>query len=133
MKTFQDYLSLKELAAYDVGTNVLGKSSLDVDSEKALTAAIQAFDIVMSKNSQAAVRFLNQMSEVMPEIKTILQQHGLDSFKDGNFKMDMRKAATKGRRVISKGLADVSPDDVKNHGTDVLATNSADSFHNPIG
>jgi len=133
MKTFNDYVSLKELAAYDVGTNMLGKSSLDADSEKALTAAIQAFEIVMSKNSQAAAQFLNRMSEVMPELKSILQQHGLDSFKDGNFKRDMRKAATKGRRVISKGLADVSPDDVKNHGTDVLATNSADSFHNPIG
>lgn len=133
MKTFQDYVSLKELAAYDVGTNVLGKSSLDANSEKALTAAMQAFEIVMSKNSQAAAQFLNRMSEVMPEIKAILQQHGLDSFKDGNFKTDMRKGATKGRRVISKGLADVSPDDVKNHGTDVLATNSADSFHNPIG
>jgi len=133
MKTFHDYVSLKELAAYDVGTNVLGKSSLDANSEKALTAAIQAFEVVMSKNSQAAAQFLNRMSEVMPEIKAILQQHGLDSFKDGNFKGDMRKAATKGRRVISKGLADVSPEDVKDHGTDVLATNSADSFHNPIG
>lgn len=133
MKTFQDYLSLKELAAYDIGTNMLGKSSLDADSEKALTAAMQAFEIVMSKNSQAAAQFLNRMSEVMPEIKTILQQHGLDSFKDGNFTKNMRRAATKGRRVVSKGLADVSTDDVKNHGTDVLATNSADSFHNPIG
>lgn len=133
MKTFQDYVSLQELAAYDVGSNILGKSSLDANSEKALTAAMQAFEVIMSKNSQAAAQFLNRMSEVMPEIKAILQQHGLDSFKDGNFKANMRKGATKGRRVISKGLADVSPDDVKNHGTDVLATNSADSFHNPIG
>ena len=133
MKTFQDYVSFQELAAYDVGTNLLGTSSLDDNSEKALTAAIQAFEIVMSKNSQAAAQFLNHMSEVMPEIKTILQQYGLDSFKDGNFKANMKKAATKGRKVISKGFADVSPDDVKNHGVDVLATNSSDSFHNPIG
>lgn len=133
IKTFQDYVVLKELSAYDVGTNILGKSNLDTDSEKALTAAMQAFEIIMSKNSQMAAQFLNRMSEVMPEIKSVLQQHGLDSFKDASFKTNMRKAATKGRKYISKGLADVSPDDVKNHGTDVLATNSADSFHNPIG
>ena len=133
MKTFHDYLSLKELAAYDVGTNVLGHASLDSSAEAALTAAMQAFEIIMSNNSQAAANFLNRMSEVMPELKAILQQHGLDSFKDGNFKTDMRKAAGKGRKVISKGLADVSPDDVKNHGVDVVASNSADSFHNPMG
>jgi hypothetical protein len=133
IKTFQDYVSLKELAAYDIGTDILGKSSLDDDSQKALTAAIQAFEIIMSKNSQVAVQFLNRMSEVMPEIKSVLQQHGLDSFKDAKFKTDVRRGAGKGRRYVAKGLADVSPDDVKNHGTDVLATNSADSFHNPIG
>lgn len=131
MKTFSDYVNLQEIAAYDVGTNILGRTSLDDDSEKAITAAIQAFEIIMSKNSSAAVQFLNRMTTTMPELHAILQQHGLDSFRDGDFKTAMRKAATKGRRVISKGLGDVHPDDAKN--SDVVATPVADSFHNPIG
>jgi hypothetical protein len=130
MKTFQDYISLKELATYNVDDNFddSNQSSSDPNSEKAFSAAMQAFEMVMSKNSKAASQFLNHMSELMPEIKSILQQHGLDSFKDGNFKNN-----SKNRKLISKGLADVSPDDVKDHDVDVLATNSADSFHNPIG
>lgn len=122
MKTFQDYISLKEF-----NDDNDDQSSFDSNSEKAFLAATQAFEMVMSKNSKAASQFLNHMSEVMPEIKSILQQHGLDSFKDGNFKN------SRNRKLVSKGLADVSPDDVKNHDVDVLATNSADSFHNPIG
>lgn len=132
MKTFQDYVSLRELAAYDVGTSVLGRQSLDAGSEKAMTAAMQAFDIIMSKNPGAVSQFLNRMSDVMPELKAILQQHGLDSFRDSSFKTNMRKAGRKGQRIISKGLADVGPEDAKS-GMDVVATPSADSFHNPMG
>lgn len=122
MKTFQYYISLKE--------NETADSASGGDSDKAHDAAVQAFEIVLTKNSKAATRFLNDIAEVMPEIKTILQQHGLDSFKSFD---SSERSKRKGRKVVSKGLADVSPDDVKNHGVDVVATNSADSFHNPIG
>jgi hypothetical protein len=131
MKTFQDYCDLKELAAYDVGTSILGRSSLQQGQEKAMTAALQAFEMIMAKNSSAAVSWLNRMAQAMPEVKTVLQQHGLDSFKDVS--QDMRAAARKGRRVVSKGLADVGPDDVKNPGVDVIAASVADSHHNPLG
>jgi hypothetical protein len=123
MKTFQHYISLKESDASDTASGG--------DSDKAHDAAMQAFEIVLTKNSKAATRFLNDIAEVIPEIKTILQQHGLDSFK--SFDSEDRSKRNKSRRIVSKGLADVSPDDVKNHGTDVIATNSADSYHNPIG
>jgi hypothetical protein len=129
MKTFQQYM---ELAAYDVGTSVLGRTNLDANSEAALTAAFQAFELIMAKNPGAAGTFLNRMTEAMPELKAILQQHGLDSFRDSSFRTDMRRGAAKGRKVVSKGLADVSADDV-NGGADVVAANSADSFHNPLG
>lgn len=132
MKRFKDYVDLKELAAYDVGASLLGKSSLDSDSEAALTAAMEAFEMIMSRNSQEAARWLNGMAQKMPDLKEILDKHGLASFTDSDFKSDMRRGATKGRKFISKGLADVSADDVKDYGTDVLATNSADSFHNPV-
>lgn len=132
MKTFNDYVNLKELSAYDVGSSVLGRTSLDDNSEKAITAAMQAFEIIMSKNSTAAVQFLNRMTTAMPELHAILQQHGLDSFRDSDFKAAMRKGATKGRRFVTKGLGDVSTNDVKD-GADVLTTPAADSYHNPMG
>lgn len=122
MKTFRAYVSLKE--------NDAAETASGADSDKAHAAAMQAFEIVMSKNSKAASRFLNDIAEVMPEIKTILQQHGLDSFKS----VDSSHAKKRNKhKIVSKGLADVSSDDVKDHGVDVVATNSADSFHNPIG
>lgn len=127
MKTFSDYINLQELAAYDVGSKILGRASLDDDSEKALTAAIQAFEVIMSKNSSQAIGFLNHMTTSMPELKAILQQHGLESFRDSDFKNDMRKGATKGRRIVSKGLADVSPSDMQN-GDDVVATPVSDTY-----
>lgn len=132
MQTFNDYVNLKEISAYDVGTGILGRSSLDASSEKAITAAMQAFEIIMSKNSSAAVQFLNRMTTTMPELHAILQQNGLDSFRDGDFKTAMKKGATKGRRIVTKGLGDVSPSDV-NGDADVVATPVADSYHNPIG
>jgi len=122
MKTFQQYISLKENDAADTASSG--------DSDKAHDAAMQAFEIVLAKNSKAATSFLNDISEVVPEVKTILQQHGLDSFK--SFNSSDRSKRNK-RRIVSKGLADVSTDDVKDQGVDVIAANSADSFHNPIG
>lgn len=132
MKTFQDYINFKEISAYDIGTSVMGRTTLDDDSEKALTAAFQAFEIIMAKNSQAAIQLLLRY-ERWPEIQELLRQHGLDSFQDLNFRSDMRKGAGKGRKYISKGLGDVTPDDVKSSDVDVIAANAADSFHNPIG
>ena len=126
MKTFQDFINLKETSTFDVGN-----SNLNSNDESAFTSAMQAFEVIMSKDSEVAVNFLNRMSEVFPEIKAILQQHGLDSFKGGDFKN--RSSSGKGRRVISKGLGDVSTDDVKNKNVDVVAANSADSYNNPVG
>lgn len=130
MLTFQEFISFQENFASNSGNNVLGQSTNDSNTEKSIAAAKQAFEIVMTNNSSAAITFLNHMSEIMPEIKTVLQQHGLDEFKDGNFKSSMKRTG-KGKRVI-KGLGDVSPDDIKD-GADVIAGNSSDSFHNPIG
>ncbi len=123
MKTFLGYLSLKEMEG---GVEVGG--DLDSNSSKSYSAAMQAFEIIMSSgHSKPAINFLNQMSEIVPEIKPVLQQYGLDSFKDGDFKGSGKKG-----KIISKGLADVSAQDANSH-DDVVATNSADSYHNPLG
>ena len=131
MKTFQDYCDLQESAAYDVGSNLLGANSLPAGQQTALTAAMQAFEMVLSRSPAVAVNWLNRLAESMPELKTVLQQHGLDSFRA--VQHDARDAARKGRRVVSKGLAEVSPEDAKNAGVDVVAAPSADSHHNPLG
>lgn len=132
MQTFNDYVNFKEISAYDVGTSILGQSNLNDSDEKAISAAMQAFEIIMSKNPSAAVQFLNRMVTMIPELKAILQKHGLNDFRDEDFKMDMKKGATKGRRVVTKELGNVGTDDI-NSDADVVATPVADSYHNPIG
>lgn len=127
MKTFDDYVKFQEIAAYDVGTSVLGRTSLDDHAESALKAAMQAFEIIMSKNSSAAVQFLNRMTESMPELKAVLQQAGLDSFRDADFRSHMKRAATKGRKVVTKGLGDFNSNDMQNSG-DVVTPPSADTM-----
>ena len=117
MKTFQDYLNENDNEASSSG------------SDDAYNAAIQAFEIVMSKNSKAAVNFLNDISSTLPEIKTILQKYGLDSFKSVNPVYERKN----GRKITHKGLGDFSTHDVNDRNVDVIATNAADSYQNPIG
>jgi hypothetical protein len=130
MSAFSEFVKLKELAAYDVGKNILGRMSLDSHSEDALSAALQAFEIIMSKNSTAAIQFLHRMATSIPELQGILSQHNFDSFRDSDFRTDMRRAATRGKKVVLKGLGDMSAADTDD---DVIANNSSDSYHNPMG
>jgi hypothetical protein len=132
MKSFQDYVSLKELAAYDVGMDVLGRTTLDKKSEDAISAALKAFMLILSDNTATALSFLQRNASLNPDVEKIvadLQQYDMDSFKDPNFKANVRKAAMKGGRYISKGLGDVTAGDP---GSDTIAPNVADSFHNPL-
>lgn len=122
MKTFTDYLALKETSAFDVGAGILGKQSLDGPAEGAITAAIQAFEIIMSKNSTAAIQFLNRMSSI-PEVNDVLRNNNLKDFKDSDFKRNMRRGANKGFKAI-QGLGDVSSDGEE------IAQNTADSYYN---
>lgn len=131
MKTFNDYVNLRELAAYDVGTDLLGQSSLDNKSKDAISTALKAFMLVLADNTAVALNFLQRNSQGNPEMEELLaqlNQYDVDSFKDPAFKMGVKKAAMKGGRYISKGLGDVSPMD----GNNVIAPNSADSYHNPL-
>ena len=131
MKTFNDYVNLRELAAYDVGTDILGKSSLDDKSKDAVSTALKAFMMVLNNNTMMALSFLQRQADSDPEVKSLLDQvdiNDVESFKDPAFKSGVRRAAMKGGRYISKGLGDVSPMD----GNNVIAPSSADSFHNPM-
>jgi phage FluMu protein gp41 len=132
MKTFQEYVQLQELTGYKLGTELMGKSSLDSDMEQALSGAMQAFEVILYKRSSAAIQFLNRMSQSVPEIQGILTRHNLDSFKDKDFARDAKFAARKGSKIIARGLGNVSPEDVASH-NDVVVGSGADSYHNPIG
>lgn len=126
MKTFNDYVSLKEIAAYGVGTDLLGRSTLDDKSQAAITAALQAFEIILSQDSSGAAQFLNRHSAI-PEIQQIMRNHNLDSFKDSDFKRDAKRAAMKGKRFISGGV-----DLGKNDTDDVVTTPDADANSSPL-
>jgi hypothetical protein len=131
MKTFQDYLQLKESTAMDIGTSIMGKSSLGQDAKGALLAAMEVFEVLLSRKSSKVISWLNQQAQADPQIQQILDKYNISSFKDGDFASDVRRAATRGRRTISKGLGDnlCQEDD----DADVVSPNPADSFHNPIG
>ena len=79
------------------------------------------------KNSKYAINFLNDISYSLPEIKTILQQYGLDSFKsiDSSYEMKGNK------RIVHRGLGEISPQDHHDRNADVIATNASDSYQNP--
>jgi hypothetical protein len=124
MIKFNDYLNLQELAAYQVGSDLMGKTSLDDASQKAITVAFQAFEAIMAHHSSEASSFLNRMSMVIPEVKTLMQNNGIESFKDSDFKGDMRRAAMKGSKFLEKGLGDVTPQDASQ---DVIAKNIPDT------
>jgi hypothetical protein len=112
--------------------DVLGRSTMDKKSQDAVSSALEAFMLILSDNTAAALSFLQRNASMNPDIERIvadLQKYDMDSFKDPNFKASVRKAAMKGGRYISKGLGDVNPDD---SGSDAIAPNVADSFHNPL-
>ena len=124
MIKFNDYLNLQELAAYQVGSDLMGKASLDDSSQKAITAAFQSFEAIMAHHSSEASSFLNRMSMIVPEVKSIMQSNGIESFKDSDFKGDMKRAAMKGSKFIEKGLGDVNPQDTD---SEVVARNLPDT------
>lgn len=131
MKTFQDYLQVKESTAMDIGTSIMGRSSLGQDSKSALLAAMEVFEVLLARKSSKVISWLNQQAKTDPQIQQILDKYNIGSFKDSDFRSDLRRAATRGRRIISKGLGDnlgQEDDDA-----DVVSPNPADSFHNPIG
>lgn len=110
MKSFQDYLTIKELAVYDASNNAIGNSVLDPGAKDHFTAAIKAFEIILSKNSPAALNFIKDMAKKMPEVAKHLKHSGILH-----------------KNHHDRGFGDMNSD------ADVVAGNAADSYENPIG
>lgn len=131
MKSFQDYIGLRELAAYDVGKGLLGRASLSDDSQGALAAALEAVELLLATPSgNQIIAVLNRLAPMNKELQGVLAKHGLDSFKDGGFRSDLKRAAKKGQRAIMGGLADVNPNDMEG---DLLAKPYADTNSGSMG
>jgi hypothetical protein len=81
MKTFQQYLNLKELAAYDHDPVVNSEDGMDEKSSSALEVVKKALKKMMDIAPQDIVAFLNQ-NRMKPEIRDILNDYRLDSFQN---------------------------------------------------
>lgn len=116
MKTFKDYIAFYEESSDD-------DSKLSSNDGNTFTAAVDAFEAIAARFPDKVAMFLN----------TYGPQADPSRFQPDTFKEDdLKKGSKKSRKIVSKGLADVTTDDGAD-GSDVIATNHADSFHNPIG
>lgn len=114
----------------NLGHSILGRTTLDQSSQDALTAAMQAFELIISKNPSAASGFLTRMTNIMPELQAILHKYNLGSFKDTDFRDAVRKGARKGSRVVNNNLGDIDP---QGDSGDVVSMPHSDNNANPIG
>ena len=81
MKTFQQYLNLKELASYDHDPVHNKKDDMDHKSASSLEVVKQAIKKMMEIKPQEIVAFLNQ-HRTEPEIRKILNDYKLDAFQN---------------------------------------------------
>ena len=77
MKTFQQYLNLKELASYDHDPVVNSEDGMDEKSSSALEVVKKALKKMMDIAPQDIVAFLNQ-NRMKPEIRDILNDYNLN-------------------------------------------------------
>jgi hypothetical protein len=81
MKTFQQYLNIKEIASYDHEPIHNKKNDMDQNSLASLEVVKRAIKKIMEIKPQELVAFLNQHRND-PEIKEILNDYKLDSFQN---------------------------------------------------
>ena len=115
MKKFIDYVKLQEISAMNMGKEMLGGSSsigLDARTQAALSAAIEAFELILGERPGAAMSWLKAQSNSIPEVRdtveAILKQHDFESLSD--LRTGVSRAGSRISGMITKGLGDVSKD-----------------------
>lgn len=114
MKTFEEYVSLKEIASYNDDKSTDNHDEHDPQTKASLNVAMEALNRIISTKPEIIISFLNQYRNE-PDIKAILVRHKMDSFQDikpknnGNF--------------TEKGLGDKTGRE-----PEALAPNSADGY-----
>ena len=84
MKTFTDYIAMREMAAYDqdsLDAKNAFKQELDPQSEASMQAARESIMSIMDSRPDMIIAFLNH-HRTDPDIKKILMKHNLESFVD---------------------------------------------------
>lgn len=98
MKTFNDYKTVRESSAFDIGTNSIGKTSLSNSEEGAVSALFDIIKIAWEKHYSVTKSFLGNLASKDPEIA--------DKF---NKLQDLGSAALSATRRINKRM---EPDEV---------------------
>ena len=111
MKTFIDYLKLKEDASYN-SDDKMDKSG---NSDPAVAVAKEALEHIIQDRPELLIAFLNQYRNE-PDIKQILVKHKIDSFQNIRPKMN--------GHFNDKGLGDRDGEEPEQ-----IAGNSADGFN----
>lgn len=98
MKTFNDYLNMKEMAAYSADEQKpKGSMELDDRSQASISAMKEALGEIMNTRPDMLVAFLN-LHRTEADIKKILLKHKMDVFVDPKMKSC--------QHFKEKGLAD---------------------------
>lgn len=119
MKSFFEYISEKH------------QDQIGDDQDSEYNAAIDAFQIILKKKSEHATSFLNNMKEIMPELKPVLQKYGLNAFSPLDTKIYKHR-----HKFDNTGLGDKSVDIAASgsnagdiaKGDDIVLPNVADGY-----
>ncbi len=114
MKTFTDYISMMEIAAYTADeAEAKAGGELDPRSQASMDAMKEALKHIMETRPDMLVAFLN-LHRTDPDVKRILLKHKLDVFLDPKGKQDPD--------FKEKGLADEEGE------ANMVSPNAADGF-----
>jgi hypothetical protein len=118
MKTFEEFVVQKEVAAYDGESSSKDHNGYDPQSKQNLDIAMDALKRIIDTRPEIIISFLNQYRND-PDIKAILTRHKLDSFQDMRPKMNPH--------FTEKGLGDKTgqePDALAPHSADVYSSDA---------
>lgn len=101
MRRFEDYVRLRESTATDIGSAVMGTTSLSTDQEGHLSDLFNIVRAVTSKYPRQMLQFLERFSRDKPEIQDMLAKLSQDDLND------LRMASRKGLKLAGeKSLGD---------------------------
>lgn len=114
MKTFQDYMDLRETSATLFGREVVGQKSLSPKEVEALTAFIKVFDEALEKSLNRTISFLKT---VVPDNKDI------EKIEDPSMRTTLKTALRKINPEAEPSLGDRGEE---------IAPAQADKYMNPM-
>lgn len=99
MLSFEHYLKVRETTVMDVGSGLMGNTSLDSESSALLTGTLKAARVAFSQQPQRLLTFLKSLG--IQEINDILDQANSDDLNKSSFASAIKKVARKGLKPNS--------------------------------